>query len=264
MLPNNSNTIPEDLSPYIERMQAKYDALQRSVVEARTQVNRSPSNVQIILASKYFLPWQLKVAYQVGLRQFGENRLQDALSKQKTWRQLYSPDTTPAPTWHFIGHLQQNKINAALGKFSLIQGVDSLSLAQGISNRHERWLGTNSTQQNTPQQQSVLLQVNILGEASKSGFTPEALTHNIHQISQCQGLKIEGLMTMAPLGASPEVLAQVFGQTEALRDRLRNESGLSLTQLSMGMSKDYMHALKYDVTMLRIGRYFVDGVFKSY
>jgi pyridoxal phosphate enzyme (YggS family) len=258
-------TIPDDTAPYIARFQAKYLALQRQITVTCLQANRSPSDVQVILASKYFAPWQLQVAATAGCCHFGENRLQDALAKQSAWQALPRHMTTP-PTphvdWHFIGHLQKNKINSTLGQFSLIHSVDSVDLAQALSDRQIRWhQSLPPAKLNLAQAQQVLLQVNILAEATKSGFAPHELIQVFHQIIQCPGIQVRGLMTMAPLGASPDTLAEVFGQTAALRDRLRDESGLPLNELSMGMSQDYIHAVLSGATMLRIGRYFVDGVF---
>lgn len=172
--------------------------------------------------------------YHLGCRDFGENRLPDAFSKI---------ENTPSDIkWHFIGSLQKNKVRKAIGHFALIHGVDSYELASKISECSLE-LGTVSP---------VLFQVNTSGEATKHGFSEELLLENFDKLKSLPGLKIEGLMTMAPLSEDEKIIRKCFSGLRELQEKLNNKSN-TLKTLSMGMSHDYEIALQEGATMLRIG-----------
>lgn len=163
--------------------------------------------------------------YEAGCRDFGENRVQEALTKQS--------QAPPDVRWHLIGTLQKNKVTKAVHNFALIHSVDSLELAQKIS------------QQEVPAR--ILLQVNI---AHQHGFTPEALCNEFAALKALPHLSIEGLMTMAPNTPDPLPIRACFQEVRRLRDEL------GLKELSMGMSSDYEIALDEGATILRIGTLF--------
>jgi hypothetical protein len=146
--------------------------------------------------------------------------------------------------WHFIGHLQTNKVKQAIGRFSLIQSVDSLHLAQEIS----RVAAQNDVTQH------VLLQVKIADDEAKFGFSAEQLTEVFPQILQLANIQIDGLMTITPLTEDENLWRQCFNGLKQLRDDLEKTHGVSLPELSMGMSGDWQEAITCGATMVRIGR----------
>lgn len=175
-------------------------------------------------------PTAIQAAFRAGVRHFGENRVQEAQAKRE---QLLGLE--PRPTWHFMGHLQTNKVGAALRLFDIIHSVDSLRLAEALSQR---------VQGKIP----ILLEVNIAGEATKSGFLPNQLEAAFREIGRLPGLEVKGLMTVAPQAASPEEVRPFFREMHQLAEALR------LAELSMGMSDDFEVAVEEGATMVRLGR----------
>lgn len=193
----------------------------------------------IIAVTKYFDETKLIEAYQDGLRDFGENRVQDALAK---FEKL--PDEVKKNSrFHLIGHLQSNKVKKAVGTFDLIQSVDSLKLAQAIS---EEALNQGIVQK-------VLLQVNNANEEAKSGLLVEELHRVFKEIISLKGIKVEGLMNIAPITGEEE-LHILFEDMKNLKNQLEKDYSIKLKELSMGMSSDYKTALEHGSTMIRIGR----------
>ena len=146
--------------------------------------------------------------------------------------------------FHFIGHLQSNKARLATGRFYLIHSVDSLKLAEVISDEAQK-KGT---------VQNILIQINNAGEEQKSGFSPEAVFREIPQLIKLKGINIQGIMNMAPLNCSDEKLHQLFGNIKQIYDTLKSEYKVELSQISMGMSNDYLIALEEGATIIRLGR----------
>jgi hypothetical protein len=172
----------------------------------------------------------IREAFKYGVRNFGENRVQEAEGKIA---QL--ADLKPAVTWHMVGHLQSNKAKAAVELFDIIHSVDSVRLADILYRR---------TQKTLP----VLLEVNISGEATKGGFSVAETEAAVKEIRQLPNLKVLGLMTVAPFVADAEEVRPVFRKLRELRD------SLGLEHLSMGMTDDFEVAVEEGATMLRIGR----------
>ncbi len=206
------------------------------IQEIRQQL---PSYVRLIAVSKKVSVPELREAYEAGVRDFGENRLAEALPKQEQLRDL------PDITWHFIGHLQSNKGKKALEHFQWIHSVDNLKLAVRLN----RLAGELYCQ---PQ---VCLQVKMLPDPNKYGWSVPDLVECLPELNQCRGLKIKGLMTILPLGLSPNETLAAFETTRHLAEKIRgqNWSHIEMEQLSMGMSGDYLLAVKAGATAIRLG-----------
>ena len=198
-----------------------------------------PDSVCLMAVSKQVSVALIREAYAVGIRDFGESRIQEAQTKQQELADL------PNLRWHLIGHLQGNKVRKAVQIFDWIHSVDSLKLLQQID-RVSAELKTSP---------NICLQVKILPDPDKYGWTiPELLT-NLPQISCCQHLKISGLMVIPPLGLNLAQTQQFFEQARDLRDRISQQPGLKLqmSELSMGMSGDYLPAIAAGATIIRLG-----------
>lgn len=206
----------------------------------KVQEKVAPYNVKIIAVTKYYNEEKLLEAYEAGIRDFGENRVQDALEK---FAKL--PDEVKSNSFfHLIGHLQSNKVNKAVGNFDFIHSVDSLKLAEMINKRAEE-LGI---------VQKVFLQVNNANEEQKSGFEVEQLKKDFAKIIQMQNIKVEGLMNIAPFGLEKEELSHLFNGVKNLQLELKSEYDCEMGELSMGMSGDYEIALEAQATYIRLGR----------
>lgn len=226
-------------SPYTqEQIAANIEHVRSVISEAVQRTGRTASEITLVAVSKTVPIELVKVAYNLGVTNFGENRVQDALPKIAA----FHPHDV---RWHMIGHLQSNKAGKVIGAFATVQSVDSLHLAQ-VLNRHAEEQG---------QRLPILLQVNVSGEASKEGMSPAETPELARQIAALPHIEVQGLMTIAPLVQDPEVARPVFRGLRALRDRLRDEvSQCSWQHLSMGMTDDYRVAIEEGATIVRIGR----------
>jgi pyridoxal phosphate enzyme (YggS family) len=198
------------------------------VALAAERSGRSPAEVTIVAVSKFFPTQAIEEAATAGIAHIGENRVQEAAAKVSSLRHL-------PVTWHMIGHLQTNKAKTALELFDIIQTVDSLRLAETLSRRAERAI-------------PVLLEVNVAGEASKFGLSPQDVPETAEAVARLPHLDMRGLMTMAPLVSDPEEVRPVFRELRRLRD------ALGLDELSMGMTDDFEVAIEEGATLVRIGR----------
>jgi pyridoxal phosphate enzyme (YggS family) len=189
--------------------------------------------VRIIAVTKTHGPAAVEAAWKAGLQDVGENRVQEALGKMAA---VSSP-----VRWHLIGHLQRNKVKSA-GGFHLIHSIDSLRLAETVD-AHARSIG---------QRQAALVQVNVVGEESKSGFPVEELQAAAASLVGLEGIDVKGVMTMAPLDAPDAILRRVFSGARQARETLQ-AAGLPAVELSMGMSGDYELAVEEGATMIRLG-----------
>ena len=199
------------------------------IESAATRCGRKASEIRLVAVSKTHPPELIREAFEAGQRAFGESRVQEALPKL---------DALPAGIeWHFIGHLQTNKIRKVVARFALFHGVDNENLAVQI-NRIAAELGVTA---------NVLLEVNVSGEESKFRFAPENLPAALQILAPQPFLRIRGLMTMAPLGLSADQRRALFGECAALAQEL------GLAELSMGMSGDWPEAAAAGSTWVRIG-----------
>ncbi|MFC2018036.1 YggS family pyridoxal phosphate-dependent enzyme [Chloroflexota bacterium] len=200
------------------------------IAAAADRAHRSPDEITLVVVTKTIEPPLIEQAFKAGIRHFGENRTQEAKGKIEKLSSL-----EPSPTWHLIGHLQTNKTKTAADLFHIIESVDSVRLAEMLSSH---------ALHNLP----ILLQVNVSGESTKSGFSPDEVPAAVERISGLPNLEIKGLMTIAPLTDNPEEVRPVFRQLRSLRD------SLGLEQLSMGMTDDFEVAVEEGATILRVGR----------
>lgn len=218
------NSIPQNLARIHERMES-----------AANRSGRDISEIHLVAVSKTHPPDTIKAAWDAGQRVFGENRVQDALPKM--------PALPSEMEWHFIGHLQTNKIRKALPHFALFHGIDNSDLARQM-NRISGELGLKTR---------ILLEVNVSGEESKFGYSPDTLHRELPELLALPNLQIEGLMTMAPFSDAPETARPVFAALRNLRDKLSKLTNHPLTELSMGMSGDFEVAIEEGATMVRVG-----------
>ena len=205
------------------------------IQDAAQRVGREVSDVRLVAVSKTYPPAVIQEAWNSGQHVFGENRVQDALPK--------IAELPAKAEWHFIGHLQSNKIRKALPAFTLIHGVDNREIAIQI-NRIAGEMGLTA---------NILLEINVSGEATKFGFSPADLRQNLEGLLCLPNIRINGLMTMAPYSEDPETARPVFSKLRILRDELAAQSGQALPELSMGMSGDFEVAIQEGATIVRIG-----------
>lgn len=195
--------------------------------------------VKILAVTKYVEIKEILQAYDAGIRDFAENKLQDAMRKKSQLPDYVIRDTA----WHFIGHLQTNKVKDTVGNFEYIHSIDSLKLAILIS---KAALSRNLTQK-------VLIQVNTSNEESKYGFAKEKAKEAFKDILELDSIKVDGLMTMAPFTEDKNIVRKCFSELKNLKNYLQSEYKCTLPELSMGMSNDYRIAVKEGSTMIRLG-----------
>ena len=200
----------------------------------------APYKPNIIAVTKYFDEIAIEEAYQAGLRDFAESRAIEAIDKLGRLPKEIQDNST----FHFIGHLQSNKVKKVVEHFDLIHSLDTLKIA-GLVSEAARNLG---------KVQRVLLQLNISGEVQKSGFSKEELMEVFPEILKLEGVKVEGLMSMTPLGADDYTLRYLFEEVASVKSELEAKYNCKMSELSMGMSQDYAIAAQSGATMLRIGR----------
>lgn len=205
----------------------------RERIAERVRIGGHEQQVRIVAVTKTYGPDAVSAAWQCGIADVGENRVQEAVDKM---RQVVEP-----VAWHLIGHLQRNKVRQ-LSQFRMLHSLDSERLAVAVDHDGRERAAAHD----------VLVQVNTSGEASKGGFEPAELRDAIPRFTAMQGLTIRGVMTMAPLGASAAVLRATFAGARMARDVLR-ENGFPAEELSMGMSDDFELAVEEGATMVRLG-----------
>lgn len=198
-----------------------------------------PAAVTLIAVTKFLPVEMIRAAYERGVRHFGESRVQEAIAKQAQLTDL------PDITWHLIGHLQTNKVRKAVEHFDWIHSVDSLKLAQRLDQAAQEL-------HKLPQ---CCLQVKLVPDPPKYGIDAAELLSLLPQLDQLEHLKICGLMTIPPQGASPETVREVFAGAKTLAIDINQKAfaRLRIDQLSMGMSGDYREAIACGATMVRLG-----------
>lgn len=220
----------------MEELKSRIVEIQQKIDRAARVGGRSGKDVTLIAVSKTVDISQAQAAFDLGIRDFGENRSQELKSKQQA---------IPQANWHMIGRLQTNKVKDVVGRAVLIHSLDSWHLAQEI-NKRAQYLNI---------EMPVLLQVNISGETQKAGVDPDDVREFLDSVGELTALRVDGFMTMAPLSYAGEESRPIFAELAALRNKLKEKSfpQAELKYLSMGMSQDYEVAVEEGANMVRIG-----------
>jgi len=211
------------------------ESVRHRIQTACARAGRSADSVMLLVVTKGQPPEIVTEAARLGLSVFGENKVQEAKAK--------IPLCPGRLRWHMIGHLQTNKCRDAVELFEMVQGVDSLHLAEELNKRAEQAART----------LPILLEVNIVGEASKFGYPPERVLAELSQLNACSRLEIHGLMTVPPWTAEPEKVRPIFRQLRELKVSCEQALGATLPHLSMGMTGDFEVAIEEGATMVRLG-----------
>jgi len=211
------------------------ERVREQIATASAKSGRSFNDVELVAITKTHPAEKVREAIDVGQTLFGESRVQEARVK--------IPELPSNIRWHFVGHLQKNKIRHALPLFEMIHSVDSLALAQHV----------NRVAEEEGSYLRVLLEVNMAGEGSKFGFAPAQLRRQMDALLVLPRLSIEGLMCIPPLAAESEDSRKFFVQVRELRDSLEKEFSIKLPQLSMGMTQDFAIGIEEGATLVRVG-----------
>ena len=219
----------------MSELQENLTRIRSRIDQACERSGRQPDSVRLMAVSKNQPPERVAEAASAGLTLFGENRIQEAKVK--------IPLCPGQLEWHFIGHLQSNKSRDAVSLFQVVQGMDSLALAEELQ------------KQAIKQARSlpILLEVNVAGESSKFGWNPDRLLAELLQLNALNRLEVHGLMTIAPYAVDPEQVRPIFRRLRELRDRCTDLMGAPIPVLSMGMSGDLEVAIEEGATLVRVG-----------
>jgi pyridoxal phosphate enzyme (YggS family) len=217
----------------------KVRQVQDRIERAARRVGRDPQGIRLVAVTKSVDPSRIRAALDAGVRIIGENRLQEALPK------IEALGSGHGHTWHFIGQLQRRKVKTVLGQFDMIQSVDTIELAAEIQRCAEAAGVT----------QPVLLEVNIGGEPSKAGFSPDVLPTRLAVFETMSHVAVKGLMTIPPRGSDAESVRPYFRQLRELAGALGRQGfpHIEMSELSMGMSQDYEVAVEEGATFVRVG-----------
>jgi hypothetical protein len=217
---------------------ARIELVKDRIRRAAEAVGRDPAGVRLVAVAKTFPAEDVRRAAAAGATDVGENYIQEAREKFDALAGL-------GLTWHFIGHLQSNKARQAVRMFELIHTVDSARLAVEID-RAAAKMG---------KRQGVLVQVNVAGEATKSGVAPEAAAALVREIADMEAIRVRGLMTMPPYFDAPERVRPFFAELRRIAERIRDLGlpGVATDELSMGMTGDFEAAIAEGATLVRVG-----------
>ncbi|MEA2667377.1 MAG: dependent protein [Chloroflexota bacterium] len=217
-----------------DSLEANLHSVRLAITRSAERAGRDPAEIVLVAVTKTLPVERIREAIGFGLRQFGENRVQEALPKIE--------EIGPADLdWHLIGHLQTNKVKFIEGRFRMVQSVDSVGLAEALDHRLESPL-------------DVLIEVNVAEEPQKTGALPGDLPAVARTVNAAQHLRLRGLMTVAPIVNDREQVRPVFRALRSLRDATSQQLGAPLPVLSMGMTDDFPIAIEEGATMLRLGR----------
>jgi pyridoxal phosphate enzyme (YggS family) len=210
-------------------------SVREQIENAAAKAGRSLDQVELVAISKTHDAEKVREAYEAGQSLFGESRVQEARAK--------IPELPSSLRWHFVGHLQKNKIRHALPLFELFHGIDDVDLARDM----------NRIAEEEGMHPRILLEVNVAGEGSKFGFRPDKLRAHMDELLALSRLSVEGLMCIPPLAEEAETSRNYFVTLRELRDALEKEFRVKLPQLSMGMTNDYQIAVEEGATLVRVG-----------
>ena len=232
---NPCRAIPAMETFRVEKIAENLEHVRAQIADAAEKKGRSPDDIELVAISKTHDAEKVHKAYEAGQILFGESRVQEARAK--------IPLLPSGLRWHFVGHLQKNKIRHALPLFELFHSVDSLALAQEM-NRIANEDGMHLR---------VLLEVNVAGEGSKFGFKPETVRAEMELLLALPRLSIEGLMIIPPVVEEAEASRKYFVRLRELRAVLEREFDVKLPHLSMGMTNDFPIAVEEGATLVRVG-----------
>jgi pyridoxal phosphate enzyme (YggS family) len=219
----------------VSNIEANLNRVKNEIAQAAQVSGRNVTDIELVAVTKIHPAETVREAVEAGQLVFGESKVQEARVK--------IPLLPSNLRWHFIGHLQKNKIRHALPLFELIHSVDSVDLAQAIDRiAHENGLHSR-----------ILLEVNVAGEGSKFGFKATTLRAELESLLMLPRLSIEGLMCIPPVAEEAEISRKYFVELRELRDALEKEFQVKLPQLSMGMTNDYGVAVEEGATLVRVG-----------
>ncbi len=211
------------------------ERVREQIAQAAAKAGRDVKDVELVAIAKTHRAEKVREAVESGQTLFGESRVQEARAK--------ITELSSNIRWHFVGHLQKNKVRQALPLFEMIHSVDSFALAQDI----------NRIAEEEGLYPRVLLEVNVAGEGSKFGFAPDDLREQMEMLLALPRLSIEGLMCIPPLAVESEDSRKFFVQVRELRDSLEKEFNMKLPQLSMGMTQDFSIGIQEGATLVRVG-----------
>jgi pyridoxal phosphate enzyme (YggS family) len=214
------------------------ETINKKIKAAALKVNRDPQEIKLVAVTKTATLEQIKEAINEGVKIIGENKVQEAMEKYQV--------LTTEVKWHLIGHLQTNKVKYAVEIFDLIHSVDSIKLAKEIDKRSVQFKKIID----------VLIEINISGEETKYGYNPEKVEAFLKEISEFSGIRVRGLMTIAPISKNKEEVRPYFRRLRELSERIRDKNikNIKMDYLSMGMTDDFEIAIEEGTNMVRIGR----------
>jgi pyridoxal phosphate enzyme (YggS family) len=234
------------MSELATKLRANFESVQDRIANAAVASGRDPSTVTLIAVTKYVDAELTRAMAHAGCKILGENRPQQLAAKAEALC------GEPNIVWHLIGHLQRNKVEKTLPHADLIHSVDSLRLLEAIDKA--------AAKRETCQ--DILLEVNISGDDAKHGFTAEEMPDALQSAAELANVRVRGLMTMAALEGGVASAEQNFAEMHELHQQLATSApeGVSLNELSMGMSRDFEVAIKHGATMVRVGSALIEGV----
>ncbi|MCJ7656564.1 MAG: YggS family pyridoxal phosphate-dependent enzyme [Candidatus Atribacteria bacterium] len=222
----------------MEVIKNNLDIIKEKIKKAALKANRSSEEIKLVAVTKTATIEQIKEAISAGIKIIGENKVQEAKEKY----QILTADTE----WHLIGHLQTNKVKYAIEIFDCIQSVDSIKLAKEIDKRSLQFGKTTN----------VLVEVNVSGEETKYGIKPEEVELFLKEISEFSGIRVRGLMTIAPIEKDKEEVRPYFRKLKEISKEIKSKNikNVKMDYLSMGMTDDFEVAIEEGANMIRIGR----------
>lgn len=237
-----------------ERIRQNWQQVQAEVAAAAQEAGRAPASVTIVGVTKYVDAETTAALFDAGCPILGENRPQALWHKAEYFQQRKSDgQPTPQPSWHLIGHMQRNKAKRTIPLVDLIHSIDSLRLLQAVAEQ------AGPLERNV----AVLIEVNVSGEANKTGLDPGEAEAVLMESLKWPSIEVRGLMAMAGWGTGADEARRQFARLRELRDHFRTSSGLTLPELSMGMSGDFREAIAEGATIVRIGSRLFEGVPRS-
>ena len=222
----------------MEVIKNNLEIIKEKIKKAALKANRSPEEIKLVAVTKTATIEQIKEAISAGIKIIGENKVQEAKEKY----QILTADTE----WHLVGHLQTNKVKYAIEIFDCIQSVDSIKLAKEIDKRSLQFGKTTN----------VLVEVNVSGEETKYGIKPEEVELFLKEISEFSGIRVRGLMTIAPIEKDKEEVRPYFRKLREISKEIKSKNikNVKMDYLSMGMTDDFEVAIEEGANMVRIGR----------